>query len=168
MLNRDLIDSTYEFVVDYFKKQNDINETIDFKTICKGACESTNISEEEFSEMLGSFYTDLLQDGRFVYLGNDKWNLKDRITLEVYKKNQNSLYDYDSSIQFAEEYDDDSLPSEMKDAENEVYEENDMETSRDAYESEDDEDSLDGEEENEIIRREITKKSSNDDEDDEI
>ena len=165
MLHRDLIDTTYEFVVDYFKKQNDVNATIDFRTICKGVCDAANISEQDFSEMLGSFYTDLLQDGRFVYLGNDKWNLKDRITLELYKKNQNSLYDYDGNVQFAEEYDDEALPEEMKDGESEVYEENDMETSRDSYESEDLEDE---EEENEIIRREITKKSSNDDEDDEI
>lgn len=164
MLNRDLIDITYDFVNNYFAKQKDTNATIDFKTICKGTAKEAKISDEEFSEMLGSFYTDLLQDGRFVYLGNDKWNLKERIPLDVYKKNQNSLYDYDNGLDFAEEYDDEALPSSMKDADPEVYEENENETSRDAY---DDEDSLEDDEESEIIRREMTKKSSNNDDDDE-
>lgn len=165
MLNKDLIDVAYSCVVNYFSKQKDPTVTLDFKTICSLTCKDAKISQEDFNEIIGSFYADLMQDGRFVFLGNDKWNLKDRITLEVYKKNLNSLYDYENTSTLAEEYDDEALPKDMKDDKDEIYEENEHEISRDSLED-DSEDVDDDDDENEVVRRTIAKKNRDDDDED--
>lgn len=136
MLNKDLVDIAYEYVCDFFQKTTKEDTTLDFKKICKGVKKLAKFSDEEFDKILGSFYVDLLQDNRFVFLGTDKWTLKDRISLEVYRKNQNSLYNYDTTTPFQELYDEDALPMEMVNADNEVYEENDNEISRDSFDDE--------------------------------
>lgn len=136
MLDKDLVDLGYEYAVDFFKKSQKENLALDFNKICKGVKKLGKFSDEEFDQILGSFYADLLQDNRFVFLGNDQWTLKDLIPIEQYRKNQNSLYNYDSNAPFQEVYDEDALPSEMTSADNEVYEENENEISRDSFDDE--------------------------------
>lgn len=96
MNNRDLIDVAFECVLEYFKNKK-VETTISFEEICNEVMKKTNMSKSEFDKIVGSFYVDLMQDRRLIYLGNDSWNLKDRIKLDQYLKNLNSLYDYDSS-----------------------------------------------------------------------
>lgn len=132
MPNRDLIDVTYEYMSQHFKK-NTNSKTLDFKTIANAVKREANVSDSEFNDKIGSYYVDLLQDNRFVFLGNDQWTLNELISNEVYKKNKNSLYNYNNDEVFEEAYDEDSLPAEMVNADNEVYEENKNEISRDSF-----------------------------------
>lgn len=135
MLNKDLVDVAYDFMVDYLQKHGDEKTTLEFSEISKGVQKIIEIGDGEFNKLLGSLYVDLLQDGRFVYLGSDKWTLKDLISLELYNKNQNSLYNYENGTPFTEVYDEDALPEEMVNEDNEVYEENENEVSRDSFEN---------------------------------
>lgn len=96
MNNRDLIDIAFECTLDYFKNKK-VESTISFQEICDAVMKKTNMSKSDFEKIIGTFYVDLMQDRRLIYLGNDSWNLKDRIKLDQYLKNLNSLYDYDSS-----------------------------------------------------------------------
>ncbi len=96
MNSNDLIDVAYECVLDYFKDKK-TDSTISFNEICEAVMKKNKISKSDFEKIIGSFYVDLMQDRRLIYLGNDAWNLKDRIKLDQYLKNLNSLYDYDSS-----------------------------------------------------------------------
>ena len=104
MNNIDLVEVAYNFVLDYFKNKNIASDSISFSDICDGVMKVLNISKKDFEKNIGSFYVDLMQDKRLIYLGNDKWNLKDRITLETYKKSLNSLYDYDSTVSTDESF----------------------------------------------------------------
>lgn len=135
MLNKDLVDVAYDFMVDYLQKHGSEKTTLEFSDISKGIQKTIAMSDGEFNKLLGSLYVDLLQDGRFVYLGNDKWTLKDLISLELYNKNQNSLYNYENGTPFTEVYDEDALPEKMINEDNEVYEENENEISRDSFEN---------------------------------
>lgn len=154
MNNKDLIDVAFECVLEYFEnKKNDT--TISFDEICSAVIKKTNISKAEFDKNIGSFYVDLMQDRRLIYLGNDSWNLKDRIKLEQYLKNLNSLYDYDSSMDLEEGYENmNCQDEEVKDILNEEYNE-DSSDEEYALDSEfdpdevDEDDELDEEQENE-------------------
>ena len=54
-----------------------------FDKIAKEVCEIMAISDEEFSERVAQFYTDLTLSGKFVTVGEDKWDLKARQKYEV-------------------------------------------------------------------------------------
>ncbi|GAA5414948.1 DNA-directed RNA polymerase subunit delta [Ureaplasma ceti] len=168
MLSRDLIDIAYECVESYFTKHKIKNdETITFEKIVELTCKAAGISQKDFEAMVGSFYADLMQDGRFVFLGENKWNLKDRITMKEYKKNLNTLYEYEKTVS-EEEYDDDSLPEDMKDEKEEVYEEDENEISRDSIDEASEEDEEMDDDENEVVRRTIENTKNREDEDDDF
>ena len=65
------------------------NETpIAFADLWARLCEENNYTEAESTRKIGSFYTSLLLDGRFVNLGDNKWDLRsrykfDKVTLDV-------------------------------------------------------------------------------------
>lgn len=133
MLNRDLIDIAYEIMSENLSNSKNIT-TINFKTIVDEVKKNPNINKSELDSNIGAFYVDLLQDNRFVFMGNDQWTLKEKISNEQYKRNQNSLYNFlpDSNV-LEEVYDEEALPADMINADNEVYEEENNEISRDSF-----------------------------------
>lgn len=137
MINKDLVDLCYESTANYYKKISDKqNVNIDFATICDNLKKYAKISDAEFSKVVGSFYVDLLQDNRFVFLGNDKWTLKENISLDCYKKNLNSFYNDVDLSSFKEDYDEEIFNENTIDDEDvEIYEENENELSRDSFDS---------------------------------
>lgn len=67
-----------------------------FDKIAKEVCEIMGISDEEFEVSVAQFYSDLTLSGKFVTVGEDKWDLKSRQKYEV--------ANYDSyDIEFDEE-----------------------------------------------------------------
>lgn len=134
MLNKDLIDLAYEIMNENLSSSKNSSTTISFKSIVDGVKNKPNIDEAALDANIGAFYVDLLQDNRFVFMGNDQWTLKEKITNELYKRNQNSLYNFlpDSDV-LEEAYDEEALPLEMVNADNEVYEEETNEISRDSF-----------------------------------
>ena len=61
---------------------------ITFADLWAKLCEVNNYTEQEAARKIGSFYTSLLLDGRFVNLGDNKWDLRsrykfDKVTLDV-------------------------------------------------------------------------------------
>lgn len=61
---------------------------ITFADLWAKLCEVNNYTEQEATRKIGSFYTSLLLDGRFVNLGNNTWDLRsrykfDKVTLDV-------------------------------------------------------------------------------------
>ena len=101
---------------------------------------STNMDKVELNSILGSLYTDFLQDPRFVFIGNNKWTLRDLQTFEFLKNNQSALYNYENVNDVKEAYDEEALPQTIIDQDNEVYDENEFEISRDSLEASNDSD----------------------------
>jgi len=54
-----------------------------FEKIAKEVCEIMGLTDEEFQSKLAQFYTDLTLSGKFVTVGEDKWDLKSRQKYEV-------------------------------------------------------------------------------------
>ena len=47
-----------------------------FEKIAKEVCEIMGLTDEQFQSKLAQFYTDLTLSGKFVTVGEDKWDLK--------------------------------------------------------------------------------------------
>lgn len=54
-----------------------------FDKIAKEVCEMMGLTDEEFESKLAQFYTDLTLSGKFVTVGEDKWDLKSRQKYEI-------------------------------------------------------------------------------------
>ena len=54
-----------------------------FEKIAKEVCEMMGLTDDEFQSKLAQFYTDLTLSGKFVTVGEDKWDLKSRQKYEV-------------------------------------------------------------------------------------
>lgn len=54
-----------------------------FEKIAKEVCEIMGLTDEQFQSKLAQFYTDLTLSGKFVTVGEDKWDLKSRQKYEV-------------------------------------------------------------------------------------
>ncbi len=137
MLDRDLLDLAYDLVS---KELKDSKSSITFNKICDLIQKSTNMDKVELNSILGSLYTDFLQDPRFVFIGNNKWTLRDLQTLEFLKNNQSALCNYENVNDVKEAYDEEALPQTIIDQDNEVYDENEFEISRDSLEASNDSD----------------------------
>ncbi len=112
MLDRDLLDLAYDLVS---KELKDSKSSITFNKICDLIQKSTNMDKVELNSILGSLYTDFLQDPRFVFIGNNKWTLRDLQTLEFLKNNQSALCNYENVNDVKEAYDEEALPQTIID-----------------------------------------------------
>ena len=54
-----------------------------FEKIAKEVCEIMGLTDEQFQSKLAQFYTDLTLSGKFVTVGEDKWDLKSRQKYDV-------------------------------------------------------------------------------------
>ena len=106
--------SLLEYAYDYIR---DAKGTVSFKDLWAYVCEQANLSEEEATKKVSRFYTNLMLDGRFVTLGESKWDLRERHTL---KEVHHDLGDIYSDV---EESDEDEEDAEEEKEYNEVFEE---------------------------------------------
>ena len=57
-------------------------ESISFNDLWNQVAEVQNYTEEEKATKVGKFYTNLILDGRFVNLGDNVWDLRERNTFD--------------------------------------------------------------------------------------
>ena len=67
-MGKSLLDYAYDFV-------SSSKEMVTFKDLWAYVVEQAGLSEEEAARRVSGFYTNLLLDGRFVTLGENKWDL---------------------------------------------------------------------------------------------
>ena len=70
------------------KKKNPVA----FNKLWKDVSEVLGLSEEEAASKIGTFYTHITLDGRFVLLENNTWDLRSRQKSEKWKIDMNALY----------------------------------------------------------------------------
>ena len=75
------------------EKKKPMNTPSVFKEICK----LLDLSDQEYSEKIGDFYTSLTTDKRFILLDSAEWDLKDKHKVEIV------LDDNDEDEEFDEE-----------------------------------------------------------------
>ena len=64
-------------------------------------------SEEEANDLISYFYTNLTVDGRFVNVGDNKWDLRERVPYDKVHIDMNEIYQEDEEEEDEEEIDDD-------------------------------------------------------------
>ena len=73
-MNKSNLDVAYEIVKNI--------ESISFNDLWNQVAEVQNYTEEEKATKVGKFYTNLILDGRFVNLGDNVWDLRERNTFD--------------------------------------------------------------------------------------
>lgn len=63
-----------------------------FYDLWKKVCEVAGLPEEDESNRISSFYTQLILDGRFVTLGENTWDLRIRHTFDKVHIDMNDIY----------------------------------------------------------------------------
>lgn len=81
MKKEELESLSYTDLTELILKEN--NKSMSTPNIFKYICELLDLSEEEYSEKIGDFYTSLTTDKRFILLDSAEWDLKDKHKVEI-------------------------------------------------------------------------------------
>ena len=95
---------------------------ITFADLWAKLCEVNNYTEQEATRKIGSFYTSLLLDGRFVNLGDNTWDLRSRYKFDKITLDVNECYSEEDEVeqdQEEKEDENDSSDDEASDEEKE-------------------------------------------------
>ena len=57
------------------------NKDFTFNDLWKKVIKFAHLNSDESLEEIGNFYSDIMQDPRFIYTGNNKWQLKEYVSL---------------------------------------------------------------------------------------
>ena len=71
---------------------------------------------ENIEEDISFFYTNLTLDGRFVCVGENKWNLRERVTFDKVHIDMNEIYNDEEEISEDEEVKDEFITDDFDDS----------------------------------------------------
>ena len=109
---KSLIEIAYEFVASRKGSAN-------FAQIWEYVKEQSGMSEEEAARRAGQFFTNMMLDGRFVTLGENEWDLRERHTFDKVHIDMRDVYsDVQTSDDDSEEEEEDEYNKVFRDEEN--------------------------------------------------
>lgn len=120
-MSKSLIEIAYEFVSSH-------KGSVNFSEIWEHVKKVSEMSEEEANRKAGQFFTNMMLDGRFVTLGENEWDLRERHTFDKVHIDMRDVY---SDVQTS---DDDSEEEEEEVEYNKVFEEPKEESDEDSEE----------------------------------
>ena len=85
MSDKSLLDLAFEHV-------EASKSPVTFKALWKAVCKVKGYDEETAAKKVSQFYTTLLLDGRFVTLGENKWDLRSRHTFDKVHIDMKDVY----------------------------------------------------------------------------
>lgn len=109
--------------------------------------------EDSSGELATKLYIDITTSSKFVYMGNEEWDLKSRQSLDEFDKDGSAFNTKEAEI--------DEEPLDEEEIEDEVFDEDEYDSEDEDEEDEDDEDYED--DEDSIIDGDITERYSEDD-----
>ncbi len=113
MITKQIITLAYELALKNYK-----NKPFTFMQIWKDLVKKCKFDDDE-QKNISQFYVDILQDKRFIFIGNKKWKIREFLKHDEIVKLENALYDFE---QEGEEIDDtNSKMSNKKTNDNEMY-----------------------------------------------
>ena len=107
-MSKSLIEYAYELIA---KSKGSVN----FKEIWAYVKEQAGLTEEEAAKKAGQFFTNMMLDGRFVTLGENEWDLRERHTFDKVHIDMRDVY---SDVQTS---DDDVEEEEEEDEYNSAF-----------------------------------------------
>ena len=72
---------SYTDLTEMILKEN--KKSMNTPSVFKEICKLLDLSEQEYSEKIGDFYTSLTTDKRFILLDTAEWDLKDKHKVEI-------------------------------------------------------------------------------------
>jgi len=145
------------------------NKPLSFMELFQEICDIKGITEEERNEMISQVYTDFILSAKFVYVGEDLWDLKSRQSIDLWDKD-GAFYQEFSSFEEDEEEDtyeeDDDYEDDFDNDEEDEDEDEEDEEDESIYEEDDDYDEFDEDEEDFVEDEEDIDDVEDDDSDD--
>ena len=126
-MSKSLIEHAYDFVSKH-------KDSVNFKEIWEYVKKEAGLSEEEANKKVGQFFTNMMLDGRFITLGENEWDLRER---HVFDKVHIDMRDVYSDVQTSD--DDIEEKDEEEEEYNKVFEED---TGSDSEEDSEEKDEL--------------------------
>lgn len=126
-MSKSLIEHAYDFVSGH-------KEAVNFKDIWEYVKKEAGLSEEVANSKVGQFFTNMMLDGRFITLGENEWDLRER---HVFDKVHIDMRDVYSDVQTS----DNDIEEEEEEEYNKVFEEDSALDSGDEESEEKDESS---------------------------
>lgn len=118
---------------------NKEGKEVSFKDIWAEITRVQGFDEETSKRLMGQFYTNLSLDGRFVTLGDNKWDLRSRHTFDKVHIDMNDVYT-DVETVSEEDVDEEEVEyNKILDGDSDSEEENEEEDEEKAEDSEDSE-----------------------------
>lgn len=94
---KSLIDLAFDYI-------SESKEGVSFSEIWDYVKKEANLDEDAVAKRISQFYTNLMLDGRFVNLGNNTWDLRNRHTFDKVHIDMKDVYsDVETSDDDAEE-----------------------------------------------------------------
>ena len=128
-MSKSLIEFAYEFVSSH-------EGSVNFTEIWNYVKEQSGLSEEDAAKKAGQFFTNMMLDGRFVTLGENEWDLRERHTFDKVHIDMKDVYSDDDE---ASDVDAEELDSEEIEEYEETKEEDSDENGSAESDSEEDE-----------------------------
>ena len=126
-MSKSLIEHAYELIA-----KN--NGPVNFKEIWAYVKEQSGMSEEEAAKQAGQFFTNMMLDGRFVTLGENEWDLRERHTFDKVHIDMRDVYsDVQTSDDDREEEEEDEEYNEVFDEENNEEEKKEVEDASEEF-----------------------------------
>lgn len=88
---------------------------MNFQNLWNEICLVQGYSEEEASNRMAKFYTNLFMDGRFITLGDNIWDLRDSYTFDKVHIDMNDVYHDEDEEEIVDEDEEESLDDEDDD-----------------------------------------------------
>ncbi len=120
-----MVKSNLDVAFDVMQKKEG---SISFVELWNEICKVQEFSEEEAKSRMGKFYTNLFMDGRFITLGENMWDLRDRYTFDKVHIDMNDVYSNEDDEEIEDEDEDEDL---LEDEDEDEDEEKDYESKED-------------------------------------
>ncbi len=99
--------------------------------IFKKICELLELSDEEYQNKIGDYYTSLTTDKRFIHLDNADWDLKDRHKVEIIDYEEDEDEEEDIEEEDEDEVEEETSEDEELDIDNDVIDDESLDTDDD-------------------------------------
>lgn len=122
-----------------------------FLDLFKVMSEAKEFTQEEIANVISQFYADFIISAKFVYTGDDMWDLKSRQSIDLWDKDgayyqEFPEYEEEEFLDEEEEFEEDELDEEDEEEEEDEFELDEEEEFEDEYE-----DDFDIDDEEEVV-----------------
>ena len=105
---------SYADLTEMILKEN--KKTMNTANIFKKICELLELSEEEYQNSIGDYYTSLTTDKRFVLLDNAEWDLRDKHKVDIVLDEEDEDYEEEAEDEVEDDLEDENDEDSVEDS----------------------------------------------------